>query len=75
MCHFAPTKWLSSRFQIFSFDIPTAQTPPLPAGSTTLDGVGFVTLSELLITGFVLAPAFAEAIGGVYSRPRGAEAV
>jgi hypothetical protein len=41
----------------------------------TLDGVGFVTLSELLITGFVLAPAFAEAIGGVYSRPRGAEAV
>ena len=53
--------FVSSHFQILSFDIPRAQTPTVPTGSTTLGGVGFVRLSELLITGFVLALAFAEA--------------
>ena len=54
--------FVSSHFQILSFDIPRAQTPPVLTGSTTLGGVGFVRLSELLIMGFVVALALAEAI-------------
>ncbi len=54
--------FVSSHFQILSFDIPRAQTPPVLSSSGTLGGVGFVRLSELLVTGFVAALALGEAI-------------
>lgn len=53
--------FVSAHFQLFNFDIPRAQTPPVLTGSPTLGGVGFVRLSELLITGFVLVLAASEA--------------
>jgi flavin-binding protein dodecin len=53
--------FVSSHFQILSFDIPRAQTPPV-LSSSPLGGVGFVRLSELVITGFVAALALGEAV-------------
>jgi hypothetical protein len=52
--------FVSAHFQIFSFAIPTAQTPPVLTGSPTLVGVAYVRFSEVVITGFMLTVAVVE---------------
>jgi hypothetical protein len=52
--------FVSAHFQLLSFAIPRAQTPPVLTGSPTLVGVAYVRFSEVLITGFVLTVALVE---------------
>jgi hypothetical protein len=52
--------FVSAHFQILSFALPRAQTPPVLTGSPTLFGVAYVRFSEVLITGFMLTVALVE---------------